>query len=434
MWYHFYIRNFYIDEDAKLQKAFQNRFCLPCQQYLELVEMVCEDELFVRWCGYKKNNKKISPVELLVLGLLRYLGRGWTFKDCEESTAIDKEVHCMFFGVFILFGSTVLYKKWIFTPVNLPEAKSNMHEYSKAGFPGCVGSSDCTHVITNCCEYNLKNNFLGANSSLTTRTFNLICNNHCRIFHSTNGGPGRWINQTMVWLDLFVSGIHDGSILDEVSFELLALDKMGSLKTLKFTGVYVICDNRYLDWLCTVPLFGVTNNIEEICWSKWLESMRKNVECTFGILKGRWRTLKSGVRLHRVDAVEYVWLTCCVLHNWLLEVAGLTEEWVSDVQQSKWDGELGCLDFKCMQVEVPNALARLSLNHDPHNHNYDSLGFGPETDVIAENRPILTSELAGNYNVMQNLSDSNTISCITNGFKCVRIVHFCPWVFSVDCW
>ncbi len=108
------------------------------------------------WCGFKSNNKKVSPVGLLVLGLLRYLGCGWTFDDCEESTAIDKEVHCCFFQVFIICGSTELYQKWVITPVNLPEANSNMHEYSEAGFPGCVGSCDCTHIVTKRCEYNLK--------------------------------------------------------------------------------------------------------------------------------------------------------------------------------------------------------------------------------------------------------------------------------------
>ncbi len=136
----------------------------------------------------------------------------------------------------------------------------------------------------------------------------------------------------MVWLDTFVSGIHDGSILDNVTFELLAHDKKGSLKMLNYTGVHVICDNGYVDWLCTVPLFGVTNNIDKIQWSKWLESMQKDVECTLGILKGQWRFLKSGVRLHGLDAVDYVWLMCCALHNWLLDVDGLTEEWVGDVQ------------------------------------------------------------------------------------------------------
>ncbi len=90
----------------------------------------------------------------------------------------------------------------------------------------------------------------------------------------------------MVWLDLFVSGVRDGHIMDDVAFKFFARDKIGSLKMLTFTGVYVICANNYLNWLCTVQPFGVTNNIEEIPWSKWLKSMRKYVECRFGILKG----------------------------------------------------------------------------------------------------------------------------------------------------
>ncbi len=109
LWYKFYVRNFYINEDAKLQKAFCLCFHLPYQQYLKLVEDIRLNELFDRWCGYKSNNKKVSPVELLVLELLCYLGCGWTFDDCEESTAIDKDVHRIYFCVFIKFGITVLY-------------------------------------------------------------------------------------------------------------------------------------------------------------------------------------------------------------------------------------------------------------------------------------------------------------------------------------
>jgi hypothetical protein len=135
----------------------------------------------------------------------------------------------------------------------------------------------------------------------------------------------------MVRLDSFVSGICDNSILDKVGFELLAHDKEGRIKILRFTGAYLIVGNGYLDWSCTVPPFGVSNNVDKIWWSKWLESMRKDVECTFGILKGRWRIIKSGVRLHGVDAVDSVWFTCCALHNWLLEIDELTYEWVGGV-------------------------------------------------------------------------------------------------------
>ena len=58
-----------------------------------------------------------------------------------------------------------------------------------------------------------------------------------------------------------------------------------------------------------------------------LESLRKDVECTFGILKGRWRILKTGIRIHGTDGPDKVFFTCCALHNKLLDIDGLDELW-----------------------------------------------------------------------------------------------------------
>jgi hypothetical protein len=133
-----------------------------------------------------------------VLGSLRYLGRGWTFDDIKESTAIALDVHCIFFHCFTEYGSTVLYCKYVLTPVHISKARTHMSEFKEAGLPGCIWSTNCTHITTKRWEYNLKNSHLGPKSSHTTWKFNLTCNHHCRILHSTTGGPGRWNDQTMV--------------------------------------------------------------------------------------------------------------------------------------------------------------------------------------------------------------------------------------------
>jgi hypothetical protein len=106
----------------------------------------------------------------------------------------------------------------------------------------------------------------------------------------------------------------------------------------------------------------MTNKTDKKRWSKWIESMRKDVECTFRILKGRWRILKSSVRFSGVVNIDKVWFICFALHNWLLEIDGLNGQWRGKVPLSNWEGELSGLDFDGLPFSIPNGIARLSAN------------------------------------------------------------------------
>jgi len=109
LWYKAYVSNFLmLEPELSMAKKFRERFRLPYPNFLQLVVSVSKSELFDGWCGHKRNNKQASPIELLVLGSLRYLGCGWTFYDVEENIAISKEVHRTFFHRFVEFGSTVI--------------------------------------------------------------------------------------------------------------------------------------------------------------------------------------------------------------------------------------------------------------------------------------------------------------------------------------
>jgi hypothetical protein len=175
----------------------------------------------------------------------------------------------------------------------------------------------------------------------------------------------------MVRLENFIMGICESTILCDNTFELLSRDDDGNIRKVTYSGVYILVDNGYLDWSCTVPPMTMTNKISKIRWSKWVESMRKNVECTFGILKGRFWILKTGIRLLGVMKVDDVWKTCCALHNWLLDIDDISAVWENGVRAwgSDWTGPLGDLDFEGVREEVPHAIARLSTNLDPRNYD-----------------------------------------------------------------
>lgn len=174
--------------DPQCQKNSERDFYLPYWCNVDLLKRVKVNDLLSRWCRLQYRNHKVSPYELLVLEALRYLGCGWTVYDIEEARAVDKEVHRTFFNSFIEFGSTILYDIYVLTPIHPSEARSNMKEYEQAGLPRCIGSTDCTHITTERCEYNLKNSHLGQ-QSFTTCTYNLTCN------FSLNDGRSRSVER-----------------------------------------------------------------------------------------------------------------------------------------------------------------------------------------------------------------------------------------------
>ena len=54
-------------------------------------------------------------------------------------------------------------------------------------------------------------------------------------------------------------------------------------------------------------------------WSEWMESVRKDVECTFGILKARFRILRVGIECHSMEEVDSIFKASCILHNMILK-------------------------------------------------------------------------------------------------------------------
>ena len=85
----------------------------------------------------------------------------------------------------------------------------------------------------------------------------------------------------------------------------------------------MICDGGYHDWPCLAcPYKHQVPGSSMEAWSKNVESVRKDIECIFGILKKRFLFLKHPIRLHCPDKIHRAFVTCCVLHNILLDYDG----------------------------------------------------------------------------------------------------------------
>jgi hypothetical protein len=84
--------------------------------------------------------------------------------------------------------------------------------------------------------------------------------------------------------------------------------------------VYVICNNGYLHWPTSICPYGsVEYSSLEGCFLSNLESVRKDVECTFGILKKQWQILNDGLNYHKIGTCERIFSACCCLNNFMLD-------------------------------------------------------------------------------------------------------------------
>ena len=121
------------------------------------------------------------------MGAFRYLGRGFTFDDCEEGTAISQEVRRVFFHKFIEVRSTVLYDKYVQPVTTKEELAKHTAEFEMAGMPGTHESSDATSIIHERCVWRLRRIHKDGKSKHPTRTYNMTVNHRQRILGTTRG-------------------------------------------------------------------------------------------------------------------------------------------------------------------------------------------------------------------------------------------------------
>jgi len=343
-------------QQSKLFAKFRKRFRMPHEQFLELLERVKVHGLFARWTRRDASGSPPSPIGLLLLGSLRCLGRGLTFDDLEEFTATDEETHRQFFHKFIECGETALLPFYVRMPKTADQFQTHRHEFNVGGLWGCGFSADATNVVMWRCQHNLKQAHSGFKSSHPTRSYNVCVNHRGRMLSSTTGHPSRWNDKTLAWFDDFMCGTHKGKLLDDSTFDLLYwAGEPGKSDVLreKCRGAWGLADNGYHRWSCTQAPGKVHSLVIDQRLSEWIESFRKDVECVFGTLKGRFRALKTGIRLEGPVAADRMWLTCCALHNWLLEVDGMDVE---------WQGDCGKNDTEECRRLAPFAIRRLNNN------------------------------------------------------------------------
>ena len=132
---------------------------------------------------------------------------------------------------------------------------------------------------------------------------------------------GTWNDKQITVNDTFPIDVWQGEKFRRLRYTLIT--KQGV--PVQYQGVWLAVDGGYQKVACFINPMHNRYGFSEVAFSEWLESVRKDVECVFGILKIRFRFLRGFVLFQEPETLEKAFRTAAMLHNMLLDWDGLND-------------------------------------------------------------------------------------------------------------
>ena len=260
-------------------------------------------------------SKPVADLELKLLGALFTLATAATHYVVSTNTNISGEVHRTFFNLWITNMASIK-EEFIYMPRDMEEYANVVGEYTEMGLPGCVGSVDCVHIGWDMCPTQQQNMYKGK-EGYPSVAYEVICTSRKFIQSVSVGHPGSRNDKHIVRTDETVmSLLYGNGWLQSQAWDCI-VDATGKRKV--FYGVYLISDGGYHRWPCFLyPIKSGLAGSPTMKCSAMIESVRKDIEGCFGILKKRFAFLKVFNRMHSQKLIDCAFVTCCMIHNILL--------------------------------------------------------------------------------------------------------------------
>ena len=203
-------------------KLFRRRFSIPFSMFRAIVAEARE------WPqgGGKMGDVTVDcvgvegvPLELKILGASRMSAKGCFFDAIGELSGMSISTMQSFYHFFWDRFVVALKDRWIFYPTDAAGVADNLEVYARLGFPGAIGSVDCTHVYWGRCPALFQNTYSGKEKKPTV-AYEVTVNHSGRCLYISPGHPGSRNDKTIVKTDQLVMDLKEKKILHDVEFKL----------------------------------------------------------------------------------------------------------------------------------------------------------------------------------------------------------------------
>ena len=366
------------DPLSRKGRLFRRRFRVPFPVFAWICTKCTHHNIF----EVKREASVEVPIPIKVMICLRILGRGDCCDSISEFCGVSETHIRTIFLLFVKNFRNHLEKELIYAPHG-QELEEIMRDYDMLGLPGTVGSVDVTHCFLDKCP-SIFTNLCTGKEKKPTLAFETVVTHRKKIISISKGEYGSFNDKTICRMDTFVNDVMRGDLYSDIQ---TVYNTDGTRLAVK--GVHLICDNGYHKIPSMICPMSFRTDMKDVFWSEWIESVRKDVECTFGILKQRFRILKNPFQYHDLDTMEDVFVVCGMIHNILLIVDGGANNW-----------EAGIVD-DCSHVGI---VPKNDVQVNDEEFDDDKLNEGINGDEIPEHTSFLAHMTA-----QENRSEWTTI-------------------------
>ena len=301
------LRNQYFNGDSVYsENDFVRRFRMKRCIFDEIRENVEKDNLF-QWKMDCTGKMGIHPLVKLA-AVLRVLGYGTPFDQMDELFGISESMVAKCFHRFNELMVDLYASKYLALPSE-EELKEKMKVNASRGFPGCIGSIDCTVIKWHNCPVAFKGQYCGPKTKVPTVQLETVVDADLYIWHQFFGMPGSCNDINVLDNSPLMHKIENGQFPPPLQYEI---------EGERFTTPYMLADGIYPDWAVFAKPIGSPITMAEKAYTKKQESIRKDVERAYGILKIRFRCLDIPVKLWHIEKMKKMVQTCIILHNMII--------------------------------------------------------------------------------------------------------------------
>ncbi|XP_052620997.1 uncharacterized protein LOC128126878 [Lactuca sativa] len=323
------VRDYFADNCLYNDDSFERRFRLNNAIFLRISNALKSRYDFFKQKPDARRRMGFSSIQKCAAAL-RYLGYGIAFDASDEYLKISERTAVECVDWFSACVYEVFHEEYLRKPTQRDiERLYSAHE-ERHGFPGMLGSLDCTHVVWEKCPTAWR---AGVNNDL-----NVL-------------GPSPLFND--IWTGK-------------------APDMTFTVNRHAYKYGYYLGDGIYPDYSTLMKAYSVPRSEKAKFFTKKQESARKDIKRAFGVLKQTWHVVKYATRLWDKERIKRMVLACIIMHNMIIEDEGraICTYDPNDVVVPIEEFVPGTNAFLERVVEIHNSETCFNLREDVAEHLY----------------------------------------------------------------